>query len=324
MSEESNQSNQDNNEKWQQDVLTKLVFASVNEQRRTRRWNNFFKGLFASYLFLLLFLMMFPGGVGRQRLTTGDHTALIEIAGVISAKSDASADKVITGLREAFKDKNTKGIILRINSPGGSPVQSGYINDEIKRLRKKHPDIKVYAVVTDLCASGGYYIAAAADEIYVDKASVIGSIGVVMNGFGFVDAMKKLGVERRLYTAGENKGFLDPFSPQRGEEVKHVKNLLAKIHKQFIEVVKNGRGDRLKDNPKLFSGLVWTGEESIELGLADALGSSSYVAREIIKAKKIVDFTARPDYWQRIADRLGMAMATKLSEVLQLDASSIR
>ncbi len=320
----SEENNQDNNEKWQQDVLTKLVFASVNEQRRTRRWNNFFKGLFASYLFLLLFLMMFPGGAGRQRSTTGDHTALIEIAGVISAKSDASADKVITGLREAFEDKNTKGIILRINSPGGSPVQSGYINDEIKRLRKKHLDIKVYAVVTDLCASGGYYIAAAADEIYVDKASVIGSIGVVMNGFGFVDTMKKLGVERRLYTAGKSKGFLDPFSPQKDAEVAHVKNLLGKIHKQFIEVVKSGRGDRLKDNPKLFSGLIWTGEESIELGLADAIGSSSYVAREIIKAKKIVDFTARPDYWQRITDRLGMAMASKLSEVLQLDASSIR
>lgn len=322
MSDENNQEN--NNQEWQQDVLTKLVFASVNEQRRTRRWNNFFKGLFAGYLFLLLFLMMFPGGAGRQKITTGDHTALIEIDGVISAKSDASADKVITGLRDAFEDKNTKGVILRINSPGGSPVQAGYINDEIKRLREKYPDTKLYAVVTDLCASGGYYIAAAADKIYVDKASLIGSIGVVMSSFGFVDALNKVGVERRLYTAGESKGFLDPFSPEKKAEVTHVKNMLEKIHKQFIDVVKKGRNGKLSDNPKLFTGLIWTGEESIELGLADHLGSSSYVAREVIKAEKIVDFTTKPNYLQRLADRLGVSVATTLAETLHLNVSSIR
>lgn len=309
--------------KWQQDTLTKLVFASLNEQRRTRRWNNFFKALFAGYLFLLLLIMLFPGGT-QQRITTGPHTALVEIDGVIAADSDASADNVITGLREAFEDHNTKGVILRINSPGGSPVQAGYINDEIKRLRAKYPNTKLYAVVTDICASGGYYIAAAADAIYVDKASIVGSIGVIMNGFGFVDAMDKLGVERRLYTAGENKGFLDPFSPQREEEVAHARQLLGNIHQQFIDTVKEGRGDKLKDDAKLFSGLVWTGEESVKLGLADALGSSSHVAREVIKAETIVDFTPKPDYWKRFADRIGTAMAETLAQFMQFSSSSLR
>jgi len=322
MSEENQQENT-NTQQWQQETLTKLVFASLNEQRRTRRWNNFFKALFAGYLFLLLIMMMFPAGTGKH-ITTGAHTALVEIDGVIAANTDANADSIITGLRDAFEDHNTRGVILRINSPGGSPVQAGYVNDEIKRLRKKYPDIKLYAVVTDLCASGGYYIAAAADKIYVDKASIVGSIGVIMNGFGFVDAMSKLGIERRLYTAGENKGFLDPFSPQRSEEVEHAKELLANIHKQFIDVVKAGRGEKLKDDKKLFSGLVWTGEESVKLGLADALGSSSFVAREIIKAENIVDFTPRPDYWKRFADRLGVAMAGKLGQIMQLDSRSIQ
>ena len=321
MSEENNTENR--NQDWQQETLTKLVFASLNEQRRTRRWNNFFKALFAGYLFLLLFMMLFPGGTGK-RITTGPHTALVEVEGVISANSDANADSIITGLREAFEDKNTKGVIVRINSPGGSPVQAGYINDEIKRLRKKYPDKKLYAVVTDLCASGGYYIAAAADKIYVDKASVVGSIGVIMNGFGFVDAMKKVGVERRLYTAGENKGFLDPFSPQNPKEVEHVQQLLGKIHQQFIDTVKAGRGDRLKENNKIFSGLVWTGEESIQLGLADEIGTSSSVARDVIKAESIVDFTPKPNYWKRFADRLGTAMAGKLGQIMQLDSRSIQ
>lgn len=322
MSEQQDQ--QQTDQEWQRETLTKLVFSSLNEQRRTRRWNNFFKALFAGYLFLLLVIMMFPEGAGRQRITTGKHTALVEVEGIIAANADASADSIITGLRDAFEDSNTQGVILRINSPGGSPVQAGYVNDEIKRLRKKYPKTKVYAVVTDLCASGGYYIAAAADKIYVDKASIVGSIGVVMNSFGFVDAMDKLGIERRLYTAGENKGFLDPFSPERKEEVQHAKQLLGKIHQQFIDVVRAGRGDKLKEDNKLFSGLVWTGEESIELGLADALGSSSFVAREIIKAEEIVDFTPRPNYWKRFADRLGTAMAAKLGQLMQLDARSIR
>lgn len=309
-----------NSDKWQQDVLTKLVFASLNEQRRARRWSIFFKAVFAGYLFLLLFVMLSNGTSDHRRLTTGKHTALVEVKGVISATSDASADLIISGLRDAFEDKNTAGVILRINSPGGSPVQAGYINDEIKRLRGKYPNTKVYAVISDICASGGYYIAAAADEIYADKASMVGSIGVVMNGFGFVDSMNKLGVERRLYTAGEHKGFLDPFSPANKEEVAHVKGLLTNIHQQFIDVVKAGRGDKIKDDKTLFSGLIWTGEESVKLGLVDGLASSSKIARDVIKAENIVDFTPRPNYWERFADRLGASAAASLASVLKLDA----
>jgi len=319
MSEQHTDKQGAHNEQWQQDVLTKLVFASLTEQRRTRRWNIFFKGLFAAYLFLLLIIMWFPGG-DTGKVTTGKHTALIEIDGVIASNGDVNADRVVTGLRNAFKDKDTQGIILRINSPGGSPVQAGYINDEITRLRKLHPEIKVYAVIADICASGGYYIAAAADAIYADKASLVGSIGVVMNSFGFVEAIDKLGVERRLYTAGENKGFLDPFSPERKEEVAHVKGMLSQIHQQFIDVVKQGRGDKLKDSDKLFSGLIWTGEESVKLGLVDELGSSSYVAREIIKAENIVDFTPRERFFERLADRLGASMASTLARQLKLES----
>jgi len=231
---------------------------------------------------------------------------------------------LVSGLRRAFKDKNTAGVILRINSPGGSPVQSGYVYDEIKRLRKKYPDIKLYAVVTDICASGGYYIASAADEIYADKASIVGSIGVLMDGFGFVDTMKKVGVERRLLTAGKHKGILDPFSPLKPSEVKHVQRLLDSIHQQFIDAVKAGRGDRLADDPQLFSGLFWNGEEGLKLGLVDGLGSSSYVAREIIGEEKVVDYTARPNYFDRFAERIGATMANVLGENLGLTATSLR
>lgn len=311
--------NPQDNDKWQQEVLTKLVFASLNEQRRARRWSIFFKSIFAGYLFLLLFVMLFSGGGDGRNFKPGKHTSLVEIKGVIAAGSDASADNVIAGLRDAFEDKDTAGIILRINSPGGSPVQAGYINDEIKRLRGKYPKIKVYAVITDICASGGYYIASAADDIYADKASLVGSIGVIMNGFGFVDTMKKLGVERRLYTAGKHKGFLDPFSPQNPQEVEHVRGMLEDIHQQFINVVKAGRGKRLKDDKDLFTGLIWTGEESMKLGLVDGLASSSTVARDVIKAENIVDYTHRPNYWQRFADRIGASAALKLATMLHLD-----
>lgn len=308
---------------WQKEVLSKLLFASLNEQKRTRRWNTVFKSLFVGYLFLILILMLFPG-TGKDSSPAGDHTALIELNGVIAADTEASADKLTTGLRRAFENEDVQGIILRINSPGGSPVQAGYVNDEIKRLKKLHPEKKIYAVITDLCASGGYYIAAAADEIYADKASVVGSIGVVMNGFGFVDAMNKLGVERRLYTAGENKGFLDPFSPQNRDEIKHVNGLLSQIHQQFIDVVKEGRGDKLKDDKKLFSGLVWTGEEALKLGLVDGIGSSSYVAREIIKAEDIVDYTLKPSYFEQLADRFGVAAATRFAATFQGSGVSLR
>ncbi len=302
---------------WQRDLLNRLAFSSINEQRRTRRWGIFFKFMVFAYIFFILFYIPRDWG-GADIKLGGAHTALIEISGVIAADAPASADTVVGGLRAAFKDENTAGIILRINSPGGSPVQSGYIYDEIKRLRALYPETPLYAVVVDVCASGGYYIAAAADEIYADKASMVGSIGVVMNGFGFTGAMDKLGVERRLLTAGESKGFLDPFSPLKEGEVEHVKGMLGNIHQQFIDAVKEGRGERLADSDKIFTGLVWSGEQAVALGLVDGLGSSSYVAREIIGAERIVDFTPRPDYFQQFADRIGMTMANTLSNQLGL------
>ncbi len=298
---------------WQRDLINRLAFASINEQRRTRRWGIFFKFLVFAYIFAILFYIPGQWDAGEIKLG-GKHTALIEVSGVISADSEASADVIVGGLRAAFEDEDTRGIILRINSPGGSPVQSGYIYDEIKRLRSLHPEVPLYAVVVDVCASGGYYIAAAADEIYADKASMVGSIGVLMNGFGFTGTMEKLGVERRLLTAGENKGFLDPFSPLKESEVAHVKGMLGNIHQQFIDAVKNGRGERLVESDKIFSGLVWSGEQALDLGLVDALGSSSYVAREVIGAERIVDFTPRPDYWQQFADRIGVTMANVLGQ----------
>lgn len=307
----------DNNPESQNELLTRLAFASLNEQRRARRWSLFFKGLLAAYLFLILFMIYLPGDAGNGKSSFSRHTAIIDVHGVISSEAEASADNIISGLRAAFKESNVAGIILRINSPGGSPVQAGYINDEIYRLRSKYPDKKLYAVITDICASGGYYIASAADEIYADKASIVGSIGVLMNGFGFVGALKKLGIERRLYTAGKNKGFLDPFSKAKPEDIKHIKGLLASIHQQFIDIVKEGRGDRIKDDKKLFSGLVWNGEEAVKLGLVDALGSSSYVAREIIKAEKIVNYTPRPNFIDRFTERLGVTFGKVMAEQLQ-------
>jgi len=307
-------------QQWERDLLNRLAFATLNEQRRARRWGIFFKVLLFIYLFSLFFLI--KPDLGQQLVGTAEefssskHVALVELQGVIADDSEASADIVITGLRAAFADENTVGVILRVNSPGGSPVQSGYINDEIKRLREKHPEIPLYAVITDMCASGGYYIAAAADKIYADKASIVGSIGVIMSSFGFVEALQKLGIERRLLTAGEHKAFLDPFSPQKDEDSAHVKTLLNNIHEQFIDVVKKGRGERLKvdENPQLFSGLVWTGEQAVQLGLVDALGSSSFVAREVLKTEKLVDFTAKPNYFEKFAERFGSAMASRLQQ----------
>jgi protease-4 len=249
---------------------------------------------------------------------------MVELRGVIGPESGASADNIVSGLQDAFKDKNTQGVILRINSPGGSPVQAGHINDEIKRLRAKYPDIPLYAVVEDICASGGYYVAVAADQIYVDKGSIIGSIGVLMDGFGFTELMDKLGVERRLLAAGENKGFLDPFSPINEEQQKYAATMLAEIHKQFITVVREGRGQRLNETPELFSGLLWVGTRSVELGLADGLGSIDYVAREIVKAEDIVDFTPRENIAERVARRFGAAMAETLVKLVAVNPLSIR
>jgi protease-4 len=302
---------------WERGLMNRLAFASLREQRRARRWGIFFKFLFFGYLVVLLLLYL-----PRDIMTTtggGKHTALVELRGVIAEDSEASADRIVSSLRSAFEDEMTAGVIVRINSPGGSPVQAGYINDEIQRLRKQRPDIPIHAVVTDVCASGGYYVAAAADRIYADKSSVIGSIGVLMNGFGFVDAMDKLGVERRLLTAGEHKGLLDPFSPARPDELQHIQKLLDELHAQFIEVVKQGRGERLNSEDKdLFSGLVWSGQRSVELGLVDALGSSSYVAREVIGAEEIVDFTTERDYLERLAERLGVGLARALSAAVSV------
>jgi protease-4 len=304
-------------EVWARDVLERLVQDTLKEQRRTRRWGILFKSLFMIYLFLILYLY-WPGKLVDESLS-GRHTALIDINGEIAEDRNASADYIIDSLREAFENKQAAAIILRINSPGGSPVQAGYINDEIWRLKAKHPDKKVYAVIGDICASGGYYIAVGADQIYADKASIVGSIGVLMDGFGFVNTLDKLGVERRLITAGESKGFLDPFSPLKPEDEQHIRTMLADIHQQFIATVKKGRGDRLKDDPKLFTGLVWTGEESLKLGLIDGLGSASYVAREIVGAENLVDYTYQPPYFQRFAERLGAAAAHSLEGVMKVE-----
>ncbi len=300
---------------WQQDLINRLAFSSVNEQRRTRRWGILFKTLMFVYLFTLLFLYR-PANWQGDGLVTGSHTALVEMEGVIASDTMAGADQIVPGLRDAFENKHVKGVILRINSPGGSPVQAGYINDEIKRLKEKHPDTPLYAVISDICASGGYYVAVAADGIYADKASIVGSIGVRMDGFGFVEAIDKLGIERRLLTAGEHKGFLDPFQESNPEDVAHIQGLLNNIHQQFIETVRDGRKERLKESPEIFSGLVWTGEQSVELGLVDGLASASYVAREIIGAEKMVDYTPRPDFLERFSERLGVAMAKAMTTVL--------
>ena len=303
-------------ENWDRDLVNRLAFASLNEQRRSRRWSVFFKVLAFTYVGVILFYI--PTDFNKKGITGGKHTAIIDVSGAIAADADANADSIVGGLRAAFENKNTAAVILRINSPGGSPVQAGYVYDEIKRLRAKYQAIKLYAVITDMCASGGYYIAAAADEIYADKASIVGSIGVLMNGFGFVDAMQKMGIERRLLTAGEHKGVMDPFSPLKKSDTEHMQVLLNGVHQQFINVVKEGRGDRLKDDPKLFSGLFWNGEEGVKLGLVDGLGSSSYVAREVVGVDKLVDFTSRSNYLDRFAERLGATFAKVMSTTLGL------
>ncbi len=292
---------------WEREVIERLATFGLKEQRSRRRWGIFFKVLLVAYI-LVLSWQALPRFFGDDALTGGKHTALVDIYGEISDAAEANADSIISGLRDAFEDKQTAGVILRINSPGGSPVQAGYVNDEMTRLRGLYPNIPLYVVITDMCASGGYYIAAAADKIYADKASIVGSIGVLMNGFGFVGTLDKLGVERRLLTAGEHKGFLDPFSPAKDEDVRHINGLLSSIHAQFIAAVKKGRGDRLKDSPEIFSGLVWTGEQGIALGLVDGLGNSSYVAREVIGEKRIVDYTRRPPLFDRFVERIGVTL----------------
>jgi protease-4 len=287
---------------WERQTLEKLVFASLEEQKIKRRWGIVFKSLGFAYLFIVLFAVV-DWGAGSEHQER--HTALVNLTGTIEAKGEANAENLIAALDAAFEEKNAAGVILRINSPGGSPVQAGMVNDEIGRLRGKHPDKALYVVVEDMCASGGYFVAAAADKIFVNKASVVGSIGVLMDGFGFTGTMDKLGVERRLLTAGENKGFLDPFSPLGDRQKLHAQSLLNNIHQQFIDVVKAGRGKRLKETPELFSGLMWTGEQSIQLGLADEYGSVDSVARDVIKAEKVLDYSVKDNIAERFAKRLG-------------------
>ena len=307
-------------------LLEKTLLAGVQEQRRARRWGIFFKLLTFVYLFGLLALFSPLLSFDKAASRSASHTALVEVRGMIADQEPASADNVISGLRDAFKDDSTKAVILRINSPGGSPVQSGYIYDEIRRLRAEHPGIKLYAVISDLGASGAYYIASAADEIYADKASLVGSIGVTAAGYGFVGTMEKLGVERRTYTAGEHKAFLDPFQPQKPEETAFWQQVLETTHRQFIASVKQGRGERLKDreNPELFSGLIWSGEQAKALGLVDGLGSASHVARDVIGEKNIVDFTVQESPLDRFSKRLGASVAERLAMWMGFQGPSLR
>ena len=304
----------ENGSLWERELVTKLATAALKEQRRARLWGIFFKLLTFAYVTVILLL-----AVDWQSADVSGgkkHTAMVEVNGLIAPGADASAEKITSALQAAFKDKNTQGVVVRINSPGGSPVQAQAIYDEMKRLRKKYPDIPLYAVVEDICASGGYFVAVGADQIYVGKASIVGSIGVLINGFGFTGLMEKLGIERRLVTAGENKGMLDPFSPQDPKDTEHVKKLMGEIHQQFISVVREGRGKRLKDSPEIFSGLIWTGERSVDLGLADGFGSLEYVAREVIKAEDIRDYTISEGIAEKFARRFGAVAANSIVEAL--------
>jgi protease-4 len=302
----------DNNTSWEREVVTQLAESSLREQRRARRWGILFKSLTFVYIAAILFMF---GDTDISHVNLNEkHTALVELNGVISDKDEANADSVVTALRDAFDNEHSAGVILRINSPGGSPVQSGYIYDEIRRLREKHPDTPLYAVVTDICASGGYYIASAADKIYADKASIVGSIGVRMDNFGFVEAIDKLGIERRTLTAGENKALLDPFLPENEKAKAHMQAMLDEIHQQFIDSVKKGRGDRLDTTVEgIFSGLIWTGKAAVNIGLVDELGSSSHVAREVIGEETIVNYTVKQDIFERFAERLGSSVAQVIS-----------
>lgn len=290
---------------WERDVLEKLAFASLKEQRARRRWNIFFRFVALAIVLVVLFRAFEFGGGELE--SSGTHTALVEIDGTIEAGGNGGADVVIPALNRAYEDAGSVGVILRINSPGGSPVQAGMINDEIARLRKAYPKKPLHVVVDEMCASGGYYIAAAADKIYVNKASIVGSIGVLMGGFGFTGLMDKLGVERRVLTAGENKAFMDPFSPQTDQQKAHAQTLLNEIHQQFINVVRNGRGKRLKETPDMFSGLFWSGSKAVELGLADGFGSVDSVARDELKAADIIDYTQHEGLSERVLKKFGAA-----------------
>ncbi|MGI4815844.1 MAG: S49 family peptidase [Janthinobacterium lividum] len=289
---------------WERRVLEKLALDALREQRAARRWKIFFRFVLLVVVLLALAAYWFSDSHSLGA-TTGRHTALVTLDGEIAAHGSASADNIVTALEAAFDDENTAGVVLQINSPGGSPVQSDMIYNAIRRLRNQYPAKPLYVVVSDVCASGGYFVAAAADKIFVDRASIVGSIGVLMEGFGFTGLMDKLGVERRLITSGANKGFYDPFSPQSDKQRQHAQEMLDQVHDQFIAAVRQGRGKRLKETPDIFSGLFWTGQQSVDLGLADGFGDTDYVAREVIKANDIVDYTVKEGLTERIARRFG-------------------
>ncbi|RBW46721.1 S49 family peptidase [Psychromonas sp. B3M02] len=307
-------------EKW----LSGFMKETFKEQKRTRRWGIFFKLLTFTYLFVGLFLFMSTGLLDKNTSTQEEHTAMVVVNGVIAANEEANANSIVSSLRAAFKDEHAKAVMMVINSPGGSPVQAGYVNDEIKRLRGLYPEKKLYAVIAELGASGGYYMAVAADEIYADKASLVGSIGVTASGFGFVDLMKKVGVERRHYTSGEHKAFLDPFSPAKEEEGEFWQGVLDSTHQQFIKVVEEGRGDRLvKDNKDLYSGLIWNGEQALAMGLIDGLGSPGYVAREVIQAEEIVDYSIKPSPLENFTEQLGLSIGEGVATLLNSSNASM-
>lgn len=297
------------------EALKEVAMAGIIEQRRSRRWSIFFRMAALILFIVFIFSLVGASAMKNKRLTTAtSYTAVIDVNGVILQGAEASADNIIPALQEAFADEKVKGIVLRCNSPGGSPVQSSYIYNEISRLREIHKDKKVIAVTADLCASGGYFIVSAADEIYANKSSLVGSIGVRMKGFGVVEAMEKLGIESREITAGEHKAILDPFKPRNLEDEEFVKKMLATTHKHFIDAVKAGRGDRLADDPDIFSGLFWTGEDAKELGLIDGFGSDAYVAREIFKAETMINFNTKRDFFEKLSKRIGSSVSTLLFE----------
>lgn len=302
---------------WERSVIEKVALAAIEEQAKARRWGIVFKSATFLYLVVLLGIALLPELKKDIGSDDKDHTAVVDVVGMIAEGKEANADAIIKSLRKAVKDEHTKGVILHANSPGGSPVQSHYVYEEIRQLKKDYPKTPIYAVVGDICASGCYYIASASDKIFVSQASLIGSIGVIMDGFGFVDTMQKFGVERRVLTAGEHKALLDPFSPRNEVETRFMQNLLEQVHQQFIKAVKDGRGKRLKDSPDLFSGLIWTGEEGVKLGIADAFGNDDSVAKDIIGAKKLVDFTEQESVLNRLAGKLGASFGQAIGSAIQ-------
>jgi protease-4 len=312
----------DNDGQWERGLIEKLATEALKEQRRARRWGIFWKILTFAYVTFVLVMAIDWKDLADAK--GGKHTALVDVRGVIGPGTDTSSDKVNLALQAAFKDKNTQGVVMRINSPGGSPVQAQSIFDEMKRLRQKYPEIPLYAVVEDLCASGGYYVAVGADKIFVAKGSIVGSIGVRMDNFGVVGLMEKIGVERRLITAGKNKALLDPFLPLEESHKQIAVDLINEIHHQFIAAVKEGRGKRLKESPDMYSGLIWTGTKSVELGLADGFGGLDYVAREIIKAEDVVDYTQHENIAEKFARRFGAGAMAALLEFSARSGLAIR